>query len=135
MSQNQIIDAPADGRLLADVHIIERTAVVRFPGTECLFDEATRRPVWNQLDSLIRDDGHSRLLVSLDGAQYLPGVLLGKLASIAKRIEPVRGRIQVCGLDPPLRDMLRIARLVPGVFDVFADEAEALGLSIPRAGT
>jgi hypothetical protein len=57
--------------------------------------------------------------------------MLGKLAWLARQVEPVHGRIHLCGLDPLLRDMLRITHL-DGVFDVCSDEAEALGLAVRR---
>jgi anti-anti-sigma regulatory factor len=60
----------------------------------------------------------------------LSSELLGILASLQRQVDPARGRIQLCGLDPLLRDMLRITHL-DGVFDVCDDEAEALGLLIP----
>jgi hypothetical protein len=37
--------------------------------------------------------------------------------------------IQLCGLDPLLKDVLRITQL-EREFDVYADEAEALGLIV-----
>jgi hypothetical protein len=55
------------------------------------------------------------------------GVRTGELV---KQVEPVGGRIQLCGLDPLLRDMVRITHL-DGVFDVCCDETEALGLIVP----
>jgi anti-anti-sigma regulatory factor len=53
--------------------------------------------------------------------------MLGILASLQKKSVPAHDRIQLCGLDPLLRDMLRITHL-DRVFDVHGDEAEALGL-------
>jgi anti-sigma B factor antagonist len=61
--------------------------------------------------------------------RYLSSDVLGILAALHKKIEPARGHIQLCGLDPLLRDMVRITHL-DQVFDVCSDEAEALGLLI-----
>jgi anti-sigma B factor antagonist len=111
------------------VRTIERTALIRFEDAEFLFDEEIIRELGEQLDRLIKDDGHSRLLVNLDGVRYLSSAVLGKLAWLEQQVEPVHGRVQLCGLDPLLRDMLRITHL-DRVFDVCSDEAEALGLII-----
>jgi anti-anti-sigma factor len=115
------------GRPRLRVQVLERTALIRFEDAELLFDEAIIRALGEQLDRLIQDERHARLLVNFGGVRHLSSAVLAKLAWLAKRAEPVRGRIQLCGLDPLLRDLLRITRL-DGVFDICADEAEALGL-------
>jgi anti-anti-sigma factor len=111
------------------VRIIERTALIRFEDAEFLFDEGIVRALGEQLDRLITDDGHSRLVVNLGGVQHLSTAVLAKLAWLERRVEPMHGRVQLCGLDPLLRDMLRITAL-DRVFDVCRDEAEALGLMV-----
>src|SRR5262249_30581650 len=87
------------------------------------------RILGEQLDRLVKDEGHSRLVINFGGVQYLSSAVLGKLAWLAKRVEPVGGRIQLCGLDPLLRDILRITHL-DGGFDICSNEAEALGLIV-----
>src|SRR5262249_29393692 len=110
------------------VRTIERTALVRFEGAEILYDGAAVRAVGEQLESLARQ-GHTRPLLKLSGGRDPSRDVLGVLALREKKIDRAGGRIQVCGLDPLLRDMLRITRL-DDVFDVCADEAEALGLLV-----
>jgi anti-anti-sigma factor len=102
---------------------------------EILFDESAVRAVSERLNRLIAEECHTRLLLNFGGVQYLSSAVLGILAGLQRKIDPARGRIQLCGLDPLLRDMLRITHL-DGVFDVCGDEAEALGLVLvsPRFG-
>jgi anti-anti-sigma factor len=107
------------------VRTIERTAILRFEGAELLFEESAVRAVSDQLNRLV-DEGHTELLVNFGGVRYLSSDVLGILAAVYKKIVPARGRIRLCGLDPLLRDMLRITHL-DRVLDVCADEAEALG--------
>jgi anti-anti-sigma factor len=121
---------PGDFLALADapprlrVRTIERAAILRFDGAEILFEESAVRAVSEQLNRLV-EEGHTRLLVNFGGVRYLSSDVLGILAAVHKRIDPARGRIQLCGLDPLLRDMLRITHL-DRVLDVCTDEAEAL---------
>jgi hypothetical protein len=62
--------------------------------------------------------------------RYLSCALIGRLAALQEeKVAPVRGRIQLCGLDPLLKDVLRITHL-EREFDVCDDEAEALGLIV-----
>ena len=107
------------------VRTIERAAILRFEGAEILFEESAVRAVSEQLNRLV-EEGHIRLLVNFGGVRYLSSDVLGILAAVHKKIDPARGRIQLCGLDPLLRDMLRITHL-DRVLDVCTDEAEALG--------
>jgi anti-anti-sigma factor len=120
--------AQADAEPRLRVRIIERVAIVRFEEAEILFEESAVQAVGEQLNRLIKE-GHTRLLVNLGGVRYMSSAVLGILAGLQHQVDPARGCIQLCGLDPLLRDMLRIARL-DRVFDVCDDEAEALGLLV-----
>jgi anti-anti-sigma factor len=108
------------------VRTIEPTAVVRFEEAEILFEEGAVHTVGRELRRLIEDEGHTRLVVNFAGVRYLSTEVLGILAGIQRKIDPVRGSIVLCGLDPLLRDMVRICHL-DRVFDICGDEAEALG--------
>jgi anti-sigma B factor antagonist len=111
------------------VRFVERTALVRFEDAELLLDEATVREMVEQLGRLIQTDDHSRLVVNFAGVRYLSSDVLTKLARLAMHAKPAHGRVQLCGLDPLVRDMLRITGL-DREFDLCGDEAEALGLII-----
>lgn len=123
----------AEGRPRLRVKTIERTAIVRFEDAEILFDESDVRSIGEQLGRLIEEEGQTRLVVNFGGVQYLSSDVLAILAHLQKKMDPARGRIQLCGMGPLLRDMVRITRL-DRVFDVCGDEAEALGLVICSRG-
>ena len=118
--------AQADAPPRLRVRTIERAAILRFEGAEILFEESAVRAVSEQLNRLV-EEGRIRLLVNFGGVRYLSSDVLGILAAVHKKIDPVRGRIHLCGLDSLLRDMLRITHL-DRVLDVCTDEAEALEL-------
>ena len=108
------------------VRTVEPIAVVRFEDAEILFEEGAIHAVGRELRRLIEGEGHTRLVVDLTGVRYLSSEVLGILAGLQREVDPVRGRIVLCGLDPLLRDMVRITHL-DRVFDICGDEAEALG--------
>jgi anti-sigma B factor antagonist len=116
----------AAGRPRLRVRTVERTAVVRFEDAEILFEEGAVHTVGRELHRLIEEEGHTRLVVNLAGVRYLSSEVLAILAGIQRKVDPVRGSIVLCGLDPLLRDMVRITHL-DRVFDICGDEAEALG--------
>jgi anti-sigma B factor antagonist len=115
----------AAGRPNLRVRTVERTAVVRFEDAEILFEEHAVHTVGRELHRLI-EEGHTRLVVNFAGVRYLSSEVLGILAGLQRKVDPARGSLVLCGLDPLLRDMMRIAHL-DRVFDICGDEAEALG--------
>ena len=119
----------AAGRPRLRVRTVERTAVVRFEDAEILFEEGAVHAVGRELHRLIEEEGHTRLVVNFAGVRYLSSDVLGILAGLQREVGPVRGSIVLCGLDPLLRDMVRITHL-DRVFDICGDEAEALGLML-----
>ena len=116
----------AAGRPCLRVRTVERTAVVRFEDAEILFEEGAVHSVGRELHRLIEEEGHTRLVVNFAGVRYLSSEVLAILAGLQRKVDPVRGSIVLCGLDPLLRDMVRITHL-DRVFDICGDEAEALG--------
>jgi anti-anti-sigma factor len=78
---------------------------------------------------LVREEGSTRLVVNFAGVSYLCSEVLGTIAALTGEVEPHAGHIALCGLDPLLREKLRITRL-DSVFEVCNDEAEALGLIV-----
>jgi anti-anti-sigma factor len=120
----------ANGPPRLRVKTIERMAIVRFVDAEILFEESDVRAIGEQLGRLIEDEGQTRILLNLGGVRYLSSEVLAILAGLHKKIDPARGCIQLCGMDPLLWDMVRITHL-DLLFDVCSDEAEALGVLIP----
>lgn len=117
----------AAGRPRLRVRTIERTALVRFEDAEILFEEEAVHAVGRELHRMIDEGGHARLVVNFAGVCFISGEVLGILAGLQRQVEAARGSIALCGLEPLLRDMVRITRL-DRAFDVCGDEAEALGL-------
>jgi len=122
-------EIPPDGGTSPHLRVraVERTALVRFVDAEVLFEEEAVRAVGQWLHRLVREDGHTRLVVNLAGVRYVSSEVLGTLAAVQQEVGAARGRITLCGLEPLLRDMLRITGL-DRVFDICIDEVEALGL-------
>jgi anti-anti-sigma factor len=75
-----------------------------------LFEESTVHVVGQQLRRVI-EEGHTRLVVNFGGVRYLSSEVLGIPAGLHKKVEQARRRIQLCGLDPLLREMVQITHL------------------------
>src|SRR5262249_36683708 len=86
------------------VKVIERTAIVRFADSEFLVGDTTAREVISHLKHLVEAKGHSRFLLNLGGVRYLSSEMLAALVRFQGAVDRRGGRIQLCNLDPLVRD-------------------------------
>jgi anti-anti-sigma factor len=119
---------PAEGSRLR-VQLIEPVAIVRFAASDFLVGDTVAREVISQLEDLVKARGHARLLLNFEGVRYLSSEMLAVLAGFGEEMGRRGGRVQFCGLDPLMRDLLRMTHL-DHLFDLCADEAEALGILV-----
>ena len=117
------------GRPRLRLQVIERVAIVRFAACEFLVGETIADEVMGRLEHIVEAKGCPRLLLNLGGVRYTSDALLGRLARLREELDRRGGELRLCGLDPLLRDLLRISGQ-DRVFDDCADEAEALGLLV-----
>ena len=113
-----------DGRPRLAVRSLDGLAVVDFVNAEVLFEGGAIRELGTQLHRLI-EEGHTRLLLNLGGIRLMSGGMLATLVGLHRRVERAQGRLGLFGLDPVLRDMVRICRL-ERVFEIYPDEQDAL---------
>src|SRR6478672_1239335 len=112
------------------VRTVDGTAVVDIINAETLYAEEDISHLANQLHHLA-EDGHTRLVLNFREVHTMSSDVLGVLAALHRRLEKSRRRLAISGLDPVLRDMLRICRL-GRVLDLHIDEAEASGAAARR---
>ncbi len=75
--------------------------------------------------------GPVQVLLNLQGVHFASGSLLGSLACLHLKIAKAGGFLRLFGLEPILRDALRICRLDTAL-ETYATEAEALSAHRPR---
>ena len=109
---------------------VDGTVHVEIINAETLYAEEDISHLADQLDRLA-EGGHTRLVLSFREVHAMSSDVLGMLAALHRRLGSSRRRLAITGLDPALRDMLRICRLEP-LFDLDADEAEASGAAARR---
>jgi hypothetical protein len=115
--ENWAFPVDPDGRRRLRVRAVDQTAIVQFITAELRFGEPEIWALCGQLERLI-EQGHTRLVLNFSGVKHLPGALLGRLAVLQKtKLDLVRGRIQLCGLDSQCQDALRTTHL-DRMFDV-----------------
>src|SRR3954463_5312912 len=109
---------------------VDGTAVVDIINAENLYAEEDISHLADQLRRLA-EGGHTRLVLNFRQVHTMSSDVLGMLAALHRKLVKSRRRLAISGLDPILRDMLRISRL-ERVFDIHADEAEASGAAARR---
>jgi anti-anti-sigma factor len=112
------------------VRAVDGTAHVEIINAETLYAEEDISHLADQLHRLA-EGGHTRLVLNFLEVRTMSSDVLAMLAALHRRLGRSRPRLGITGLDPALRDMLRICRL-ERVFDLHADEAEASGAATRR---
>ncbi len=113
-----------DGAPHIKVRVVAGFPVVDIVNTDVLFEEGAIRRLSTQLHGLV-EEGATRLFLNFGGIRYMSSDVLATLAGLHLRVERAQGRLGLFGLDPVLRDMVRICRL-ERAFDIYTDEEEAL---------
>ena len=112
------------------VRAVDGTAVVEIINAETLYAEEDISHLANQLHRLA-EDGHTRLVLNFREVNTMSSDVLGMLAALHRRLEKSRRRLAISGLDPVLRDMLRICRL-ERVLDLYPDEDKSSAAAARR---
>ena len=98
--------------------------VVGFTGPN-IFHTSDVEELNRALTDLVETQHRSRLLLNLEGVQYLSSSMLVNLINLSRRIEKERGTLKLCGLSAVLRDTFRVSKL-DRYFEIFPGESEAL---------
>jgi anti-anti-sigma factor len=112
-----------NGRPRVAVRVADGFLIVDVVNTEVLLEEGPIQELSTQLHRLI-EEGHARLLLNFGAVRYIASGVLGMLTGLHRRVEQRQGRLGLCGLDPLMRDMMRICHL-DRVFKIYADQGEA----------
>src|SRR4029077_11258591 len=81
--------------------------------------------VGTELQGLVSDHGHAKIVLDFSNVQYISSMMLAKLASLEKQIAIAKGKLKFCGLGPVLKDTFRIGHF-ERIFDVYDSADKAL---------
>ncbi len=90
--------------------------------TSGALEDAVRRTV---------DDGARELLVDLAGVEYISSAGLRVFLVLAKRMRDLRGRVVLCGMGQPVRQVFQLAGFLP-LFTIADSREAAWPLFAPR---
>jgi anti-anti-sigma factor len=104
--------------------VIQDIAVVGFDDDRIVSQEAVQT-IGAQLYGLVDDRGFRKVLVNFRGVRIMTSAMLGKLMGLRKRLVAADGRLRLCGLEPPIREVFRIGQF-DRVLEIDDDEMTAL---------
>jgi len=70
-------------------------------------------------------EGHLIFLLNFSGLEYISSAGLRSILSAAKKLKEKKGRISICGLQAPVREVFDISGL-SSIFKLFDSETDAL---------
>jgi anti-sigma B factor antagonist len=120
-------DADSRPRLL--VRPMGDLTVVDFLNAPGVLQGEAVRDLAGRLQGLV-NMGHERLLLNLSGVVLSSSSVLGSLSLLQRRVGEAGGLLKLCGLDPVLRESLRICRL-DREFVIYECEDDAFAAETP----
>ena len=93
-----------------EVEDIGDIAVVNFVDKKIL-DEQNIQIIGEQLFGLVEQEGRRKLLLNFGNVEYLSSAALGKLITLHRKLEAVRGKLVFCNLAKSIRENFEITKL------------------------
>jgi anti-sigma B factor antagonist len=113
----------AVAKRLLEVQTIDNVAHVSIMQGRILDDQIIQQ-FGDQLNSLVDQAGHERILLNFQKVEYLSSAALGKLVVLRKKIEAVKGKLALSNIDDSIFEAFKITGF-DRIFKIFAEEQEA----------
>ena len=107
-----------------DIEEIGDVTIAKFVDKKIL-DETNIQKIGNQLFGLIDDDGRKKIVLDFSNVEYLSSAALGKLITMDKKMNGVKGTLRFCSIRPDIYEVFTITKL-DKVFSIFDDQDKAL---------
>src|SRR5262245_58436747 len=107
-----------------EVEDIGDVTVVNFVDKKIL-DEQNIQIIGEQLFSLVDEVGRRKLLLNFSNVEFLSSAALGKLITLHKKLQAVKGRLILCTIRPEIYEVFEITKL-DRFFNIKDDEQTGL---------
>lgn len=94
-----------------DVRQDGETTIARFRHNR-LADDANTEQMGYDLFSLVEQFGCKRVVLSLEGVEYVNSAVIGKFITMHRKLHRDGGTLCLCALEPQMRDILHSSRLL-----------------------
>src|SRR3712207_5214109 len=110
------MSAPSPSRLL-DIQQMGDVTVVKI-NPRNLMEEATAKAIGEQLLSLVKEAGCSKLVLDLSKVERITSMALGKVVGVHKEAEAAGGRLTLCKIQPRVKAIFDLLKL-PTVLHIY----------------
>jgi len=107
-----------------EVEDIGDVTVVNFVDRRIL-DEQNIQIIGEQLFSLVDEVGRRKILLNFGNVEFLSSAALGKLITMNRKVQAVRGKLVLCNISKEIREVFEITKL-DKLFTILPDEQAAL---------
>ena len=112
------------GRRRLEVEDIGDIAVVNFVDKKIL-DEQNIQMIGDDLFRLVDELGRRKILLNFGNVEFLSSAALGKLITLNRKVQAVRGKLVLCGIAKEILEVFKITKL-DKLFTICPDEQAAL---------
>lgn len=116
---------------LLKIKHVRGVAVVRL-ACEAIIGAEMVQAVGEAVDRLLEKAGPQRLVLNLEGVEFVTSAMLGKLWALQQKAEEEGGKMVLCSVSPTIRRILELThfdRMLP----IFPGEEDALRSFAPAA--
>src|ERR1700674_2321640 len=107
-----------------EVEDIGDVTVVSFTDKKIL-DEQNIQIIGEQLFSLVDELGRRKILLNFGNVEFLSSAALGKLITLNRKVQAVRGKLILCSISKEIMQVFEITKL-DKLFTIVQDEQAAL---------
>ena len=99
-------------------------AVVNFVDKKIL-DEQNIQMIGDDLFRLVDELGRRKILLNFRNVEFLSSAALGKLITLNRKVQAVRGKLILCGITAEIKEVFQITKL-DKLFTIHVEEQAAL---------
>jgi anti-sigma B factor antagonist len=107
-----------------DVVDKDDVAVVNFVDKKIL-DEQNIQMIGDDLFRLVDELGRRKILLNFRNVEFLSSAALGKLITLNRKVQAVRGKLILCGISAEIKEVFQITKL-DKLFTIEVEEEAAL---------
>jgi len=107
-----------------EVEDVGDVAVVNFIDKKIL-DEQNIQMIGDDLFRLVDELGRRKILLNFKKVEFLSSAALGKLITLNRKVQAVRGKLILCSITAEIKEVFQITKL-DKLFTIHAEEQAAL---------
>src|SRR6516165_5727989 len=107
-----------------EVEDVGDIAVVNFIDKKIL-DEQNIQMIGDDLFRLVDELGRRKIVLNFSNVEFLSSAALGKLITLNRKVQAVRGKLVLCGISKEIKEVFEITKL-DKLFTIHQEEQAAL---------